>query len=294
MRIALACTGHRGCRVLQTLRDLAPGADLVVFSHEPTAHEPDYFDELMGEADRLGALFVTERRLESLRGADLLLCVGWRYMVARTVYEQAPLGAWVFHDSLLPAQRGFSPTVWGVRGGTDQLGVSLFRMTEEVDAGPVLGQARVRDVRQPMARVVSEITDAYLVVLRECFPHLIHGMASPKEQDHRLASYGPKWTLDDLYIDWRWSANEIERHVRAFGPPYPGAAAYLNHLTIRILGARVISSRLSGGFPGGVVRFDDRGVEVFCGGTGGLSTSSILITDAAPMEPLRRLSARLR
>ena len=289
-KIALACTGHRGVRCLQRIRDIAPDAEVVVFSHPPEEWEPDYYDELMGEADRLGAEFVTKRRLLTLNGADLLICVGWRYLVPPEVYETARLGAWVFHDSLLPASRGFSPTVWAVRSGERTPGATLFRMTEEVDAGPIVGQGMIEDEFEPMASVVAQVTDVYLWLLDQYLPELMAGTASVIEQDHDLATFCPKWGPDDLRIDWSWGADEIVNHVRAFGYPYPWARTMADGIEVKVLRAvHPAHTRVDGGFPGQVLRFSDEGVEVICGDSG-----TVLITDANPMALLRRLSLRLR
>ena len=289
-KIALACTGHRGVRCLQRIRDIAPDAEVVVFSHPPEEWEPDYYDEMMGEADRLGAEFVTKRRLVTLNGADLLVCVGWRYLVPPEVYETARLGAWVFHDSMLPYLRGFSPTVWAVRSGYRTPGATLFRMTEEVDAGPIVGQSFIRDKWESMASIVDQVTDIYLRLLDTHLPDLMAGMASVVEQDRALATFCPKWGLDDLRIDWSWGASEIVGHVRAFGCPYPCARTMADGIEVKIMEAvHPVYARVDGGFPGQVLRFSDEGVQVICGDSG-----TVLITDANPMALLRRLSLRLR
>ncbi|MGV2436890.1 MAG UNVERIFIED_CONTAM: hypothetical protein LVT10_20020 [Anaerolineae bacterium] len=49
----------------------------------------------------------------------------------------------MFHDSLLPAYRGFSPTVWAIINGEDHTGVSLFHASEAYDTGDIIAQQRV-------------------------------------------------------------------------------------------------------------------------------------------------------
>src|SRR5438067_951622 len=117
MRIVLCCSGRRGRIFLSKLKELSAHSDLVVFSFREELWEPPFLDEISGLARSYGADFFEARDLGAHRWAqfwestavDLMLFVGWRYIVPPNVFRRPRLGSFVFHDSMLPEYRGFSP-----------------------------------------------------------------------------------------------------------------------------------------------------------------------------------------
>jgi methionyl-tRNA formyltransferase len=77
------------------------------------------------------------------RSADLLLVAGWGRILGVELVSAPRLGALNFHPSLLPAYRGREPLFWALLRGEKTVGVSVHRMTEEVDGGAVLFQHEV-------------------------------------------------------------------------------------------------------------------------------------------------------
>jgi hypothetical protein len=71
---------------------------------------------------------------------DLLLVFGFNWRLPRDVLELPGLGALNVHPSTLPKYRGPSPVPWAIRNGDPFMGVTIHRMTEQIDAGPVLAQ----------------------------------------------------------------------------------------------------------------------------------------------------------
>src|SRR5688500_12675671 len=146
MRVVLLCATNRGYRFLKRLRELQPNLELVVFSFREEPSEPPFLDDIRDFTLDSGGQFYQARNLGNNHlqefwdtvDVQLMLCVSWRYMVPSSVYLRPSLGSYVFHDSLLPQYRGFSPTVWSLINGEDHTGVTLFKMSEKVDAGPVV------------------------------------------------------------------------------------------------------------------------------------------------------------
>ena len=155
---------------------------------------------------------------------DLLLMVSWRYLVPKSVYSQARLGSYVFHDSLLPKYRGFSPTVWAMINGEPETGATLFEVTDDVDAGAIVDQRAIPiGSSETIAQVVERVTSAYLQIAEDNFCKLLSGLAQLRPQNHAEATYTCKWTPDDALINWRKSSRSIYDLVRATTRPYPGA-----------------------------------------------------------------------
>src|SRR6266446_1145495 len=130
MRIVLLCATHRGLLLLQKLRQLAPEAQLTVFSFREAACEPPFFEAIRQQTLDFGGTFFEARRVGGEKWksfweatpVDLMLMASWRYLVPADVFTRPRLGTFVFHDSLLPAYRGFSPTSWAIINGEDHTG----------------------------------------------------------------------------------------------------------------------------------------------------------------------------
>src|SRR5262245_35287736 len=247
MRIALLCATRRGLRFLERLAELAPEAELVVFSFREEAYEPPFFDAIREAANARGGRFFESRHVgeEKLRSfwetaeVDLAFVVSWRYLIPPEVYRRPRRGTFVFHDSLLPEYRGFAPTVWALVNGEDHTGVTLFEIAEEMDAGPVVDQKRVPIAPlETIAEVLGRVTGTYLDLLERNLPCLLAGTAPRMPQDHERATYTCRRVPDDNRIDWNQPASAIHNLVRAVSEPYPGAFTDLDGRRLTIWAAR--------------------------------------------------------
>ncbi len=233
MRLALACAGRRGLRFLRRLTELAPEARLAVFSFCEEPHEPPFLDDIRAVALAGGHDFLETRKLDGPRAlawwdvlgpTELLLVVGWRYLIRRVAYERPRRGTFVLHDSLLPLYRGFSPTVWAVRNGDRQTGATLFAVADAVDSGPVVGQqAAPIGPDHTIAEVAERVTGAYLTLLERHLPELLAGTARLVPQDESRATAAPRRTRDDDRILWHEPARRVHDLIRAVTVPYRGA-----------------------------------------------------------------------
>ena len=263
MRIALLCSTRRGYRFLETLRALQPDADLVVFSFREEPWEPAFLDDIQKFCDSKGVALHEARQVGAERWkefwdsteVDLMIAVNWRYMIPGSIYQRMRLGAFVFHDSLLPEYRGFSPTVWAILNGEDHTGVTLFEISEEVDSGDIVDQKRIPILPEETIRdVMEKVTDAYLELLRDHLHGLVQGTARRRPQDQSRATYTCKRLPEDNWIDWNSSSRKIFDLIRAVSAPYSGAYTYLNGKKLTVWSARILESRsYAGRIPGRVV-----------------------------------------
>lgn len=185
-----------------------------------------------------------------------MLVVSWRYMLPPAVYRRPRNSTFVFHDLLLPAYRGFAPTVWAIINGEDHTGVTLFEIAEAVDAGDIIDQQRISiDPSEMIADVMDRITQVYLLLLEKNLPFLISGSISRTPQNHVNATYTCKRNLEDNKIDWNTSSKQIYNLVRASAKPYSGAFAFLAGQELRIWSAKLLDDfrPYVGRIPGRVV-----------------------------------------
>lgn len=306
MRIALLCASLRGLAFLDRLVQLEPDAELLVLSFREEPWEPPFLDRIRERTLAAGGRFEEAKRLDTERmmavweeaPADLLLAVGWRYLVPAEVYQRCRLGAFVFHDSLLPRNRGFSPTVWSIIRGERETGVSLIAMAEEPDAGDLVDQLAVPIGPDDSIAVVREaVTRAYLRVLERNLSDLLAGRAELKPQDHAQATWCERRLPSHNRIDWGRSARDVHNLVRATSRPYPGAFTEIEGRRLTVWAARpspapavtcqTAPGRVVGEGPGGSVR-------VACG-AGLLEVLEVELDAGATTQPrhVLRVGARL-
>jgi methionyl-tRNA formyltransferase len=249
-RIALLCATRRGARFLERLVAIKPDADLTVVSFPEEPGEPPFLEDIRALATRHGARFVETRNVGSEANAalwttppDILFAVSWRYMVPSKVFRQATRGSFVFHDSMLPAYRGFAPTVWAMVNGEDHTGATLIEMVDAVDAGAIVDQRRIPiGPEDTIGDVIERVTTAYLEMLETNLCALLNGTAPRRKQDHALATYTCKRVASDGRIDWSASSRTVHDLIRAHTQPYWGAFTTLDGREIRIWEARRIAN----------------------------------------------------
>lgn len=155
---------------------------------------------------------------------DLLLALGWYYMVPRRVRARAPRGCLGIHASLLPRFRGGAPLNWAIIEGERETGVTLFHLEDGVDDGDVVAQGTVTiGDDDTIATVYERATRASIELLRRELPRLADGTATRTPQDHSKATSYPQRSPEDGRIDWSWSPRRIRDFIRAQTRPYPGA-----------------------------------------------------------------------
>ena len=251
MHIVILCATKRGYQFAERLFDIGQAHTFTVFSFREEPWEPAYLDDIQELTHRHNATFYESRNVNlkkwhdfwDTQTVDLIFMVSWRYLVPPSIYQRATHGAYVFHDSMLPKYRGFAPTVWAMINGEQETGVTLFEVVEEVDAGDIIDQKLVPiDDTDTIADVVDKVTQTYLDLISTNFDALITGTATPKPQNHDIATFTCKWTPNDSLIHWDRSSQAIYNLIRATTQPYPGAFCYLDGKKLTIWSAELQSN----------------------------------------------------
>jgi methionyl-tRNA formyltransferase len=121
------------------------------------------------------------------------------------------------HTSLLPNYRGSSPIQNAILHGEEETGVSIMKMDQKMDHGPVYFRRSVpisenetyRSLHAKLAHVGAE-------TLTKVLPDILEGKMQAEPQIHSEATYTKMITKNDAKIDWAMPAAEIERMVRAY------------------------------------------------------------------------------
>ena len=118
----------------------------------------------------------------------LVSCFPWR--LPDEVLSIPGLGCFNLHPSLLPAYRGPSPLYWQFRGKVSKFGITLHRMSPQLDAGNIVGQTVV-----PMPDGVSLqqanrlLADAGGELMKQVLVDIKDGSLTERKQDESQASY---------------------------------------------------------------------------------------------------------
>jgi methionyl-tRNA formyltransferase len=202
---------------------------------------------------------------DALDDASVVVVAGWYWMLPDTVTTaRRTVG---FHNSLLPKYRGGSPLVWAMIRGEPEVGVSMFEIGHEMDAGPIWGQARtIIEPDETVSDVLIRLQAASVELVRNALPDLLSGGGHPVPQDEAAATFCAQRQESDGQIDWTLPARRVHDFVRAQSRPYPGAFTALDGRRVRVWRTRVVD-RTYVGTPGQIVRAgvicgDDRLVEL--------------------------------
>lgn len=153
---------------------------------------------------------------------DIILVMGWYYMVPKKIRNTARYGAWGIHASKLPKYAGGAPLVWAMINGENSTGVTLFKLDDGVDDGDIIIQ---KEIPIEYEDTIKEVYEKVTVVSKEILLQAINSIDSivPIIQDKTLIEIFPQRSPDDGEIDFSKSSKEIYDFIRAQSTPYPGA-----------------------------------------------------------------------
>ena len=245
----------RGTLVPPPVKVIAQGEDIPVF--QPDRPRGDDF-------------------IASLRALapDLSVVVAYGHILPREAVDLPARGTLNIHASLLPALRGAAPIQEAIRSGLTETGVTIMRMVEALDAGPILLQREVPILPDTTCGELQlELSEVGAETLIEALAMMEAGAIEEQPQDEALATYAPKVTRAMARIDWGKPADEVARLIRAYDPK-PGAWTTLRETEMRVFGARAVPGRH--GATGEVLELGKTGMVI------GAGTDSVLVVVAQP------------
>jgi methionyl-tRNA formyltransferase len=175
---------------------------------------------------------------------DVILVMGWYYMVPKNIRELAKYGAWGIHASLLPKYAGGAPLVWAIIEGESSTGVTLFKLSDGVDDGDIISQVEFPIAQNDTIREVYEnATIASIQVINDVFCRDFTQI-SFKVQDKSKIKVYPQRSPTDGEIDWSLPIEKIRNFIRAQTRPYPGAWTLINGKKVTIWDATIEENQI--------------------------------------------------
>lgn len=168
------------------------------------------------------------------------------------------------HPSLLPKYRGPSPIQSAIINGETETGISIIRLSMDMDAGDIALQM-VEPIRadDDGITLTERLAKRGARMIGEALNQLDSGTIAFRQQDPARATYCKLLTKDDGHIDWQRPAAEIHNLVRG-ALPWPGAYTSLNGDTIRVFKSAPVEDG-NGGEPGTVLDTKTGAIRVATG-----------------------------
>jgi len=259
-------------------RLVSHGFDLAaVFGYAPSDHSlVSGFVDLEPSCRSHGIPFVPFRSVNSGEvrqdlnryKPDVIFVVGLSQLIAGDLIAAARLGCVGYHPTALPLGRGRAPLAWlildGGRGAS-----TFFQLTESADSGGVFIQEPYEISKDDDAAAVeAKVLESIGIALDKWLPDLKSGIWNPRPQNEEDATYYGRRALEDGLIDWRDSAVEIDRLIKASTRPHPGAFTYRGLERLRIWRCRAEEKLPYRGVRGRVVLMADDGSALVQTGRG--------------------------
>ena len=153
-----------------------------------------------------------EARLREARPEGMALAA-FAALVPANLLDLTPGGILNVHPSVLPRWRGASPIQGALRAGDSGTGVSIIRLVETLDAGPILLQELV-----PIAAEddYSTLEPRLAAIGARLLVRALRERPTPVPQDDSQATYAGRIEREDAHIDWALSTQSIWNVVRAY------------------------------------------------------------------------------
>ena len=196
---------------------------------------------------------------------DLIVVVAYGHILPKSILDIPRIGCINVHASLLPKYRGAAPINWAVARGETVTGITIMRMDEGMDTGPMLhvrempiGAEDTAETMFPkLSALGAEALSGALRMLRE-------GTLRETPQDASLATYAPMLKKEHGRIDWSRPAGEVRNLVRGM-TPWPSAYALHAGKPLKVLSSAVAAGSGAAGEPGELVALGRDGISVACG-----------------------------
>jgi len=180
------------------------------------------------------------KRLQRLK-PDLMVVVAYGQIIPKAVLSIPRLGVVNVHASLLPRHRGAAPVARAILAGDGETGVTIMRMDEKLDHGPILAthvtQIGEHEDAADLTARLAELGADLLVQTVERIDEI-----KEVEQEHARATIAARLSREDGELEWSLGASEIDRRVRAL-QPWPGVTLPTNRGRIKVLKGHVEGDR---------------------------------------------------
>jgi methionyl-tRNA formyltransferase len=168
---------------------------------------------------------------------DVLVVVAYGQIIPASLLSIPRYGAVNVHASLLPRHRGAAPIAHAILAGDRETGVTIMRMDEKLDHGPVLAsRSTAIGEREDAVALTARLAVMGAELLVETLGRL--GTLKAVSQDDEAATVAPRLRREDGELEWGMGALEIDRRVRAL-QPWPGVTLPTKKGRVKVLSGHI-------------------------------------------------------
>jgi len=172
---------------------------------------------------------------------DLVVVVAYGQIIPPSLLAIPRSGVVNVHASLLPRHRGASPVAHAIIAGDRETGVTIMRMDEQLDHGPVLAtRSTPIGEREDAPALTARLAEMGADLLVETLGRWDE--IEPVAQQDRLATVAPRLRKEDGELEWDSSAKDIDRRVRAL-QPWPGVTLPTKRGRVKVLSGHIEGDR---------------------------------------------------
>lgn len=186
-----------------------------VLAQEKLPHVPLYQPEKVSTPESIDQI--------KLLKPDLFVVVAYGEILKKALLDVPKLGSYNIHASLLPKYRGAAPIQRCIMDGVKESGVSIITLALKMDAGDIVGTAKME---VPLQMNAGELEEGLCKLGGEAILEVLHkiekGTLVKEKQDESQVTFAHKLELEDAEIHWDASALDVHNRIRAFNPR-PGA-----------------------------------------------------------------------
>ena len=186
------------------------------------------------------------QELESyaLENYDLLLVVAYGLLLTPKILAKPKYGCINIHASLLPRWRGAAPIQRAIEAGDIETGITIMQMDKDLDTGDILKQISCPINDEDTSGILHDrIANISAENINDILAKIVGNKFIVINQDNSKATYAKKITKHEAKLDWKKSAIELERKIRAYNPS-PVAHTNFNGIDLRIWESKVKASTL--------------------------------------------------
>ncbi|MCX8094579.1 MAG: methionyl-tRNA formyltransferase [Caldisericia bacterium] len=185
---------------------------------------------------------------------DIGVVVSFGKIIPQSLLNIFPKGIINVHPSLLPKYRGPNPIRWQILNGEKKSGITIIKLTSEVDAGPILIQKEIFvDENDNYSNLSKKLIESGKEILIEAIKIIENGKDVWIEQKGE-ATFAPKFESDFEKLDFRMEGDYLRRKILALSFE-PGAYSFFREKRVKILDALIIDDFFEGE-PGEIVFVD--------------------------------------
>ena len=173
---------------------------------------------------------------------DIVIVVAYGQIIPKDFLKVAPLGFINIHASLLPKWRGAAPIQRAIMNTDKKIGVSIMKIEEELDAGPVLTFKEIGlDQSITHGEIEKKLSLIGVELIIESLKIIEEGNSKFIDQDHSKATYAKKISKNETKINWNLNADKVLAHIHGLSP-YPGAWFEYDKERFKILKVKINSA----------------------------------------------------